>query len=226
MITLAELFDLSTLPPELAPLFAPDRPWEVLARLDGFGRELKGGLAGRVHPTAILEGEVFVAEGARVGPYALVEGPAWIGPGANVGHGAYLRGPVVLMAGALVGHSSEVKRSLLLPGARAPHFNYVGDSVIGAGANLGAGVKVANFKTFGDGIRMDGVDTGLRKLGAFVGDRVAIGCNAVLSPGSIIGPGTIVYNGALVRGTVPPNAILKSRLEHELASRTPLPRQA
>lgn len=212
-----DLFRLDGLPAELAELLSVDEYWQVLERLDSFCEGLRGDVKGRVHPGAVLNDAVVVSEGAEVGPFALIEGPVWIGPGAQVGHAAFLRGPAVLMAGARVGHASEVKRSVLLPGARAPHFNYVGDSVLGRDVNLGAGVKIANFKTFGDSIRMDGKETGLRKLGAVIGDGVSIGCNAVLSPGTVIGPRCVIYNGALVRGAIPADTVVKSRLEHERA---------
>lgn len=211
------LFDLSGIPDQLLSLLQVDHVWEILSRLDAFGMEVQRSIEGDVHPTAILEGPVHVAEGATVGPHAYIQGPAWLEPGVHVGHGAFLRGPVVLLDGAKVGHASEVKRSLFLPQARAPHFNYVGDSIIGRDANLGAGVKVANFKAFGSKISMNGQETGLRKLGAAVGDHVSIGCNAVLSPGTTIGPRTVVYNGALVRGDVPAGSVLKVRLPHEVA---------
>jgi len=213
----SNLFDLSEIPARLLQLLEVEHVWEVLSRLDEFGTEIEGGLEGDVHPTAVLEGEVYVAPGASVGPHAYIQGPAWLEPGAHVGHGAFIRGPVVLLAGAKVGHASEVKRSLFLPEARAPHFNYVGDSIIGRDANLGAGVKVANFKAFGSTISMNGQSTGLRKLGAAVGDHVSIGCNAVLSPGTTIGPRTVVYNGALVRGDVPASSVVKARLPQEVA---------
>lgn len=221
-----ELFRLDGLPAELAELFEVEHAWQVLERLDRFGARLESQLLGRVHPTAVVDGPVYLAEDAEIGPFTLVEGPAWIGSGAQVAHGALVRGPTVLMAGSRVGHASEVKRSVLLPGSRAPHFNYVGDSVLGREVNLGAGVKIANFKAFGDTVRMDGEATGLRKLGAMVGDAVSIGCNAVLSPGTVIGPRSIVYNGALLRGTVPPDTVVKTRLQHDLAPLTPVMRKA
>lgn len=214
-----QLFRLDGLPSELGDLLEVEHVWEILDRLDHFAAGVKSDVRGRIHPTAIIGGEVFVSEDAEIGPYAFIEGPAWIGPGASVGHAAYLRGPVVLMAGAVVGHASEIKRSVLLPGARAAHFNYVGDSVLGRDVNLGAGVKVANFKTFGNDISMDGHATGLRKLGAAVGDGVSIGCNAVLSPGTVVGSGSIIYNGALVRGTVQAGTVVKARMQHESAPR-------
>lgn len=215
------LFRTDDLPAELRGLLEVEHVWEILARLDEFGARLEPRVHGRVHPSAVIEGPVYVAEGAEVGPHALLEGPVWVGEGAVVGHGAYLRAGAVLAPGARVGHSSEVKRSLMLPHARAPHFNYVGDSIVGRDANLGAGVKIANFKTFGSPISVAGMDTGLRKFGAAIGDEVSIGCNAVLTPGTIVGPRTIIYNGVMARGVIPADTIVKLRQGVEQAERRP-----
>jgi bifunctional UDP-N-acetylglucosamine pyrophosphorylase/glucosamine-1-phosphate N-acetyltransferase len=164
---------------------------------------------GEVHPTAMLEGAVFVAAGATVGPGALIQGPAWIGPGADVGHGALVRGGVILARGAKVGHASEIKHAVLLEDAKAPHFNYVGDSIVGARVNLGAGVKLANFRADGAEVKVEGQATGLRKFGAILGDDVSIGCNAVTSPGTVIGPRSLVYPGASVRGVFAAESVIK-----------------
>ncbi len=197
-------------PEALRALLDVEFPWHVLARLDAFGATLQDAReAGRVHPSAVVEGVLFMEEGAEVGPCAYLTGPVYLAAGAKVGHSAYLRGPVVLGPKAAVGHASEVKRSFLLGGARAPHFNYVGDSVVGHGVNLGAGVKLANFKTMGTEISVAGQATGLRKFGAALGDGVSIGCNAVLSPGTLVGQRTVIYNLASVRGVVPANTIVK-----------------
>ncbi len=221
MISTAQLWSLTGLPEELTDLFATDRPWELLARLDGFMATIRDGRAGRIHPTAVVEGPVWLAPDAEIGPGALVEGPAWIGSGAKVGHGAYLRGGAVLAPGARVGHSSEVKRSILLKDAKLPHFNYAGDSVIGSGVNLGAGVKIANFNAFGHGVRVAGAEgLELRKAGALIGDEVSIGCNAVLAPGTVVGARTVVYNGANIRGVVPADSIVKLRTTLETVSRS------
>ncbi len=219
MISTAELFDLGELSAELAELLSGEHPWDALARLDGSLARAGSGLEGKVHPTAVLEGAVLVANGATVGPGAYIQGPAIIESGARVGHGAYLRGGVWLATGSVVGHSSEVKRSIMLPGAKAPHFNYVGDSVIGRNANLGAGVKIANFHAFGTEISSGGHATGLRKLGAMVGDDVFIGCNAVLAPGTMVGARSVIYNGSMVRGVVPPDRIVKLRVVQEITGR-------
>lgn len=216
MLTTAELFDLGRVPPELRRLLDVDLPWEVLARLDELGASLVTN-DGDVHPTAVVEGPLFMAPGAKVGPHAFLTGPVYLAAGADVGHAARIRGPVVLGPEAHVGHASEVKRSLLLGGAKVPHFNYVGDSVVGHDVNLGAGVKVANFKAFGDEVVSGGVRTGLRKFGAAIGDGVSVGCNAVLAPGTLVGRRTIIYHGATVRGHVPANTVVKLRQQQETA---------
>jgi bifunctional UDP-N-acetylglucosamine pyrophosphorylase/glucosamine-1-phosphate N-acetyltransferase len=216
-----ETFDLARVPTSWRPLFDDDPPWAVLERLDAFLADWSSRLAdvaeGEVHPTAVVEGAVRLEAGARIGPHAHVIGPAWLMAGAEVGHGATVRGGVLLGPDAKVGHVSEVKRSVFLEGAKAPHFNYVGDSVLGREANLGAGVKLANLKTTGGGVVMAGHATGLRKLGSWVGDGASVGCNAVLAPGTVVGAHSVVYAGALVRGVVPARSIVKVRSVQETA---------
>ncbi len=206
----ADLFDLERVPQPIRGLLEVEHPWQVLALLDEFGATLKANtVQGAVHPSAVVEGTLYMEEGAEVGPCAYLTGPVYLAKGAKVGHAAYLRGPVIIGPGAHVMHASEVKRSILLGGAKAPHFNYVGDSVVGHDVNLGAGVKLANFKTMGTEVNVGGQGTGLRKFGSALGDGVSIGCNAVLSPGTIVGRRTIIYNLASVRGVVPADAIVK-----------------
>ncbi len=210
--TAAQLFALEALDPILRTLVEDaDRPWHILSRLDDFVASVQDDRQGEVHPSAVVTGPVYLAPGARIGPCALVEGPAWIGSGAHVGHAAYVRGGAVLGAGAKVGHCSEVKRSVLLHDAKAPHFNYLGDAIVGRGVNLGAGVKLANFHTFEGTIKVAGEDTGLRKFSAALGDGVSIGCNAVLAPGTIVGARTVVYSGAMVRGVYEADRVVKLR---------------
>jgi UDP-N-acetylglucosamine diphosphorylase / glucose-1-phosphate thymidylyltransferase / UDP-N-acetylgalactosamine diphosphorylase / glucosamine-1-phosphate N-acetyltransferase / galactosamine-1-phosphate N-acetyltransferase len=219
MVTLSDLIDVSALPEAWSPLAQVTHPWEVLERLDALLAGLEDDREGEVHASAVVEGPVRIEAGARVGPHAYVQGPAWLMAGAEIGHGAFARGGVLLGAGARLGHASEAKRAILLAGARAPHFNYVGDSLLGHRVNLGAGVKLANFKAFADRIQALGVDTGLRKLGAMLGDDVSIGCNAVLAPGTVVGRGSVIYQNASVRGLVPPRTVVKLRLEAELTPR-------
>ena len=220
-MTTHDLFDLDRVPEPLRELFAGQHPWDALEALDRFCGRLVNDRRGAIHPTAVVEGDVVIAQDVEVGPHAYIQGPAWIGAGARIGHSAYLRGNVVVAPEAKVGHSTEVKRSILLVGARAPHFNYVGDSVLGSDVNLGAGVKLANFKADGHAIRVGDADTGLRKLGAMIGDGVSIGCNAVLNPGTVVGRRTLIYAGAVVQGIVEGDSILKlrPRIEHAVRER-------
>lgn len=163
---------------------------------------------GSVHSGAFLEGSIFVAEGAIVEPTAYIVGPCVIGPKAEIRHGAYIRGNSWIGAKAVVGHTTEVKGSVFFDGAKAGHFAYVGDSLLGRDVNLGAGTKLANLKLRGQEVRLkhplDGtfVNSGLRKLGAILGDKAQTGCNAVLSPGSILMPGTAVLPCAHYLGTL------------------------
>ena len=175
----------------------------------------------------------FIGEGARVEPGAYVLGPAYIGAGVIVRHGAFVRENTILLPGSVVGHATEVKNSILLPKAHAPHFNYVGDSILGGRVNLGAGTKLSNLGMFSlkDGttgkrpsisIPIEGVvcDTELTKLGAILGDDVQTGCNAVLNPGCLIGPRTLIYAGlSLRKGYYPSDSIIKLRQDRVIALR-------
>jgi len=223
MPDLPELFDVSALPELLRSLLDAREPWRAIEHLDALLAGMQPGIHGDVHPTAVVEGPIRLEAGASIGPHAFVSGPAWIMAGASVGHGAMLRGGVLMCSNSKVGHASEVKHSLLLPGAQAPHFNYVGDSVLGSGANLGAGVKLANLHMLprAGGVRVNGAATGLRKLGALVGDGVSIGCNAVLAPGTVVGRDTLIYDGASVRGVIPARSIVKLRPNLDTVPREP-----
>lgn len=208
-----DLFDLSGF--EHTELFAGcDYAWEALKRLpDYLADHARREVHGEVADTAVVEGAVMLAPGAVIEPGARVIGPAIIGPGCRVAHGALLRGGVVMGAGAAVGHATEVKASILLPGCYAPHFNYVGDSILGRDSNLGAGAICSNFKLTQTQvvIAVDGRDyeTGLAKLGALVGDGSRVGCNAVLNPGTVLGRNVFVYPCTSLRGYVPPSTIVK-----------------
>ncbi len=175
---------------------------------------------------------IFIGEGARIEPGAYVHGPAYIAPGAVVRHGAFVRENVILLSGAILGHASEAKNALFLTNAHAPHFNYVGDSVMGHDVNLGAGTKLSNLGMLSQKdasgarptihIRVEGetYDTGLAKMGAVLGDGAQTGCNSVLNPGSLLGRDTLVYANASVRkGYYPPQKLVKLRQTVELAER-------
>lgn len=166
---------------------------------------------GEVQSGAILKGRVFVAEGATIEPTAFVQGPCYIGPGAEVRHGAYIRGDVYVGPEAVVGHATEAKGSFFADGAKAGHFAYVGDALLGREVNLGAGTKLANLPLRRGMINVrlpssgESHSTGLKKFSAILGDFAQTGCNAVLSPGTLLLPRTAVlpcvhYRGTLVQG--------------------------
>lgn len=167
---------------------------------------------GRIHPQAILEGRVYIAEGASVEATAYIQGPTYIGPGTEVRHGAYIRGNVYVGKDCVVGHATEVKSSVFFDDAKAGHFAYVGDSILGRHVNLGAGTKLANLKLRGDEVAYIDPQTRkkaksqLRKFGAVIGDGVQTGCNSVLSPGSLLLPNTTVMPCAHHFGTLFPKA--------------------
>ena len=186
--------------------------------------DLRPGIRGEVEPGAYVVGDVEIAEGARVEAGAYIRGPALIGPGTEVRQGAYIRGNVLTGTDCVIGHASECKSAVLLDRAKAPHFAYVGDSILGADVNLGAGVRLANLKMVAGTVTIrlaDGsrIDTGMPKLGALVGDRTQIGCNAVTSPGTVVGPDCIVYASVSVQGYVPPGSIAAWRPELSIRAR-------
>ena len=199
--------------------------WQALEGLPAYiDAHLKPILAGHVMPGAYVSDRVQLSEGCVVEPGAMIRGPAIIGPGTVVRQGAYIREYCLIGANCVVGHATEVKGSVLLDGAQAPHFNYVGDSILGRDVNLGAGTRLSNLKNDGSPVVVYGpqgqaVPTGLRKLGAILGDGVATGCNCVTNPGALVGPGSLIYANVVVRGFVPPRHIVKLRQELEVVPR-------
>ena len=190
-------------------------PWDALNRLAGYlTQNLKPGTAGaEVHAAAHVGPQVFIGAGTIVEPGAMIIGPAIIGAGCRIRHGAYIRENVIVGDGCVVGNSVELKHCVLFNQCQVPHFNYVGDSILGHKAHLGAGSILSNVKLDNQNVwvNFDGtpIDTGLRKFGALIGDKAEIGCNAVLNPGSIIGRDSIVYPNVSWRGILPRNMIVK-----------------
>ncbi|MCA1596875.1 MAG: hypothetical protein LC772_10695 [Chloroflexi bacterium] len=184
-------------------------------------------LAAGIDPTArVMDGAVLVGPSIQIGagcviePGAFIRGPVILGRDCEVRHGAYLRGDIIAGDGCVFGHTSEFKNAILLDGAKGPHFNYVGDSILGRNVNMGAGSKLSNLKVTAGNVVVyaseERIDSGLRKFGAILGDGAEIGCNAVLNPGTVLAPGCIVYPNASTRGYYPPNTVIKLRqqLEH------------
>jgi len=156
------------------------------------------------------EGPVIVEQNARIEPGSHLIGPCYVGPNAEIRHTAYVRQFSWICANAVVGHASETKHSVLLPGAKAPHFNYVGDSMLGSGVNLGAGTKISNLRNDGGEVhlRIDGqrIGSGLRKFGAVLGEQCQLGCNSVTNPGVVLGCGSQVHPNTTVTGVFPANS--------------------
>lgn len=185
------------------------RPWDILrANIMALEAEAENRIMGEVHPSAMLEGKVYVGERARVGPHVVIEGPAYIAPGASVGPLSHIRPGTVIMEGAHVGAFSQIKASVLMEGSKAPHLNYVGDSVIGEHVNLGAGTITANLR-FDERevwvtVKGKKVNSGLKKLGAFIGGHVKTGINVSIMPGVKIGSRALIWPGCVVSRDVEP----------------------
>ncbi len=222
----SNFFDLTD--PQAAALFEGcEYPWDALKSLHARLAALTGGaqtLKGHVPLGSwIGDAPIFIAEDAIIEPGVFIVGPAYIGARVVLRHGAYVRENVIMLAGSLLGHASEAKHSIFLAGAHAPHFNYIGDSILGARSNLGAGTKLSNLGINSEKDPLTGkrptikldyggevLDTGLAKLGAILGDDAQTGCNAVLNPGSVVGPRTLIYaNLSLRKGIHPPDSIIK-----------------
>lgn len=199
--------------------------WQALPKIEAYLRfRLKPAINGRVIGKPFVSGAVFVGRGTVIEHGAMVKGPAWIGENCEIRNGCYIRENVIMGNGVVAGNSCEFKNCLIFDEAQVPHFNYVGDSILGHKAHLGAGVILSNVKLDHSDVQVvapDGtsIATGLRKFGAIVGDHAEIGCNSVLSPGSIIGRSAIVYPGAQWRGVLPDCSIAKVRPAVEIVTR-------
>ncbi|MBD3307371.1 glucose-1-phosphate thymidylyltransferase [candidate division KSB3 bacterium] len=208
-------------------LFADlDGVWEVLKRLPAYIEQiLHPQILGTVAEGASLVGDqIQIGNGSVIEPGAYIAGPTIIGEHTIVRHGAYIRGNVIVGDHCVVGHASELKGSILFDHSGAPHFNYVGDSILGNHVNLGAGTKLSNLKMLKGSVHVKMgqrvYDSGLRKFGAILGDRAETGCNAILNPGTLIGPGSLVYPNITVSGYIPPHSIVKLRQTQEVVPYT------
>lgn len=223
MSPIPELFE--QLPDPFAGKLDPAAPWKLLDEpLDQILAGLPSSdIQGQLSPEVHLSGDrIVICPGARIHPTAVIEGPIYIGRDVEIRPGAYLRGGIWIGDRCVIGANTEIKRAILLPHAKAPHLNYVGDSILGADVNLGAGTILSNFRHDGGQIRIpqegDRIDTGRRKLGAILGDGVLTGCNSVLHPGTIVGRGTQIYPGVQLRpGFYPARSIVKLKQEIEIA---------
>jgi len=212
--------DFFTLPPSLAlfrAAFPPDAPpWEWLKQIGPalaahrFDQPLPS-----LPPGVHVEGLVYLHPSVKLPSTATLIGPAWIGARTEIRPGAFIRGNVIVGEGCVLGNSCEFKNCLLMDGVQVPHFSYVGDSILGNGAHLGAGAILSNFRLDQQPIVLRlpdiTVETGLRKFGAILGDRTEIGCNAVLQPGTLLGPRALVMPAMAFGGWLPPATIARTR---------------
>ena len=210
MYTINDLFDLThTLAGDYLARFT--YPWEALSDLADCIRALGAQLDSEYLP---FGPEVWVHRTAHVAPTASITGPCIIGPETEVRHCAFVRGSALIGAGCVVGNSTEIKNAILFDHVQVPHYNYIGDSILGYGAHLGAGAVTSNVRSDKRPVVVHGlagdVETGRKKVGALVGDGVEIGCNSVLNPGTVIGRRTSVYPLTCVRGEIPADCIVKN----------------
>lgn len=209
MVTIQELYDLEhTQAKEYLAQFT--YPWEALKGLRDFILQLGSTLG---DDYVALQPQVWVHRTATVAPTAYLGGPCIIGPGTEVRHCAFVRGSALVGQNCVVGNSVELKNVILFDNVQTPHYNYVGDSILGYKSHMGAGSITSNVKSdkthvvVTDGAEQ--VDTGRKKVGAMLGDGVEVGCNSVLNPGSVIGRNSRVYPLSSVRGTIPADSIYK-----------------
>ena len=190
-------------------------PWEALPKISEFILEIGSKLDNAIYE---LKGEnIWIAKSAKIMPTAYIKGPAIIGENAEIRHCAFIRGNAIVGNNAVVGNSTELKNVILFNNVQVPHYNYVGDSILGYKAHMGAGSITSNVKSdktlviVKDGIRK--IETGLKKFGAMLGDNVEVGCNSVLNPGTVVGRNSNIYPLSSVRGVVSTNSIYKNQNE-------------
>jgi NDP-sugar pyrophosphorylase family protein len=213
-MNLHNLFDLTqTIAAEL--FTGMTYPWEVLSGIGQF--ILKLGKALPKEEYQQVGENVWIAKTAKVAPTANINGPAIIGKEADIRHCAYIRGNAIVGEGAVVGNSTELKNVILFNKVQVPHYNYVGDSILGFKAHMGAGSITSNVKSDKTLVSVkyngDSIQTGLKKIGAMLGDNVEVGCNSVLNPGTVVGRNAHIYPLSMVRGYVPANSIYKNQGE-------------
>ena len=186
-------------------------PWEVLPEIGAFIKKLGASLDPEEYE--YREGDIWIAKSAKVAPTACINGPAVIGKNAEIRHCAFIRGNAIVGEGSVVGNSTELKNVVLFNSVQAPHYNYVGDSVLGYKSHMGAGSICSNVKSDKKLVVVkngeEKIETGLKKFGAMLGDHVEVGCGSVLNPGTVIGRNTNIYPLSPVRGCVPADSIYK-----------------
>ena len=212
--TISNLLDLNeTIAAELFE--GKTYPWEVLPEIGEFIMKIGPTLSTSEYECH--EGNIWIARSATVAPTAYIHGPAIIGKDAEVRHCAFIRGNAIVGEGAVVGNSTELKNAVLFNKVQVPHYNYVGDSVLGYKAHMGAGSITSNVKSDKKLVVVKSADeqieTGLKKFGAMLGDEVEVGCNSVLNPGTVVGRNSNIYPLSCVRGVIPSGHIFKNAKE-------------
>jgi len=210
---------------EHAGLFSEQEPvWHALRSIGDYLRHhLRPGILGETLGNCFIGTHVHIGKGTVVENGATIKGPAWIGRDCEIRSGCYIRENVIIGNGVVLGNSCEFKNSLVFNEAQVPHFNYVGDSILGYKVHLAAGVILSNVRLDRQPIQLhingEMFQTGLRKFGAIVGDQAEIGCNSVLSPGTLIGRRSLIYPLTHFGGILPADSILKSRQQHLVVPR-------
>ena len=213
-LTVAKLFDLSQTQAETL-LNRFQYPWEALPHIKEFILALGPSLPKDEYEE--IKENVWAAKSAVIFPTAYLNGPVIIGKNTEVRHGAFIRGSALVGDSAVVGNSKELKNVILFNNVQVPHYNYVGDSILGYRSHMGAGSITSNVKSDKTLVTVkyqgEKITTGLKKFGAILGDCVEVGCNSVLNPGSVICPNSNIYPLSMVRGVVPPKSIYKTASE-------------
>ena len=213
-LKIAQLFDLTET--IAAPLFMRHTyPWEVLPEIGEYILELGGTLS--FDEYELVNDNIWIAKSAKVALTASITGPCIIGKNAEIRHCAFIRGNAIVGEGAVVGNSTELKNVILFNKVQVPHYNYVGDSILGFKAHMGAGSITSNVKSDKKLVKVHtpegDIETGIKKFGAMLGDEVEVGCGSVLNPGTVIGAHTNIYPLSSVRGVVAANSIYKKQGE-------------
>lgn len=199
--------------------------WQAIPKIAAYLQfRLKPAMHGKLVGKPFISDNVFIGRGTVIEHGAMIKGPAWIGENCEIRNGCYIRENVIIGNGVVAGNSCEFKNALVFDEAQVPHFNYVGDAILGYKAHLGAGVILSNVKLDKTEISVAGPEgkitpSGLRKFSAVVGDHAEIGCNSVLSPGSVIGRNSIVYPGTQWRGVLAESSIAKFRQQIDIVKR-------
>lgn len=212
---ISDLFDLNnTIAKDMFEKFT--YPWEVLPHIKDYILETGPKLDKNIYKQ--IGEDIWIAKSATIAVSAMLNGPLIICEDAEIRHCAFLRGSAIVGAGATIGNSCELKNCVIFDAAQAPHFNYVGDSVLGYKSHFGAGVIASNLRCDKCNVVVksregEAVETGLHKFGAILGDNVEVGCNTVLNPGSVIGQNTMIYPSSCVHGFIPCNSVYVSQDE-------------